>query len=96
MEEFRGSKEFLTLEAAAVSAEGILPRGDGKLEIEANEGRNCCKDFLNQAEALAIALKAKCISRKYRKKFSQAYKVLYKEGNLSYLTEILESAQESI
>lgn len=31
--------------------------------------------------------------REYRSKFSQAYKVLYKEGQLSYLTEILDSAQ---
>jgi len=34
--------------------------------------------------------------RDYRHKFSQSYKVLYKEGQLSYLTEILDSAQEGI
>jgi hypothetical protein len=34
------------------------------------------------------------VSRAYRQNFSQAYKVLYKEGELSYLTEILDSAQE--
>lgn len=34
------------------------------------------------------------VSRSYRQNFSQAYKVLYKEGELSYLTEILDSAQE--
>ena len=34
------------------------------------------------------------IDRSYREGFSQAYKVLYKEGKLSYLTEILDSAQE--
>ena len=34
------------------------------------------------------------MSRDYRSTFSQAYKVLYKEGELSYLTEILDSAQE--
>ncbi len=36
------------------------------------------------------------VSRDYRQHFSQAYKVLYKEGELSYLTEILDSAQEGI
>ena len=36
----------------------------------------------------------KTVSRDYRFNFSQAYKVLYKEGELSYLTEILDSAQE--
>jgi 3-oxoacyl-[acyl-carrier-protein] synthase III len=35
-----------------------------------------------------------CASRKYREQFSKAYKVLYKEGSLCYLTEILDSAQE--
>ena len=34
------------------------------------------------------------VPRTYRSSFSQAYKVLYKEGRLSYLTEILDSAQE--
>jgi hypothetical protein len=33
-------------------------------------------------------------SREYREEFSKAYKILYKEGNLCYLTEILDSAQE--
>ena len=36
----------------------------------------------------------KTANRDYRSNFSQAYKVLYKEGQLSYLTEILDSAQE--
>ena len=38
----------------------------------------------------------KTANRDYRSNFSQAYKVLYKEGQLSYLTEILDSAQEGI
>ncbi len=36
----------------------------------------------------------KTASRDYRKNFSRAYKCLYQTGNLCYLTEILESAQE--
>lgn len=35
-------------------------------------------------------------SREYRKNFSRAYKYLYQEGSLCYLTEILDSAQEGI
>ena len=35
-------------------------------------------------------------SREYREEFSKAYKILYKEGNLCYLTEILDSAQEGL
>jgi len=38
--------------------------------------------------------KACCTGRSYRDQFSKAYKVLYKEGSLCYLTEILDSAQE--
>lgn len=34
--------------------------------------------------------------REYRSDFSQAYMHLYKEGELSYLTEIFDSAQEGI
>lgn len=43
---------------------------------------------------LTQVFKANTVSRDYRSGFSQAYKVLYKEGRLSYLTEILDSAQE--
>jgi hypothetical protein len=41
-------------------------------------------------------LKATTTSREYRKNFSRAYKYLYQEGSLCYLTEILDSAQEGI
>jgi hypothetical protein len=41
-------------------------------------------------------LKVQTSSREYRKNFSRAYKYLYQEGNLCYLTEILDSAQEGI
>src|SRR5574343_938662 len=41
-------------------------------------------------------MKVKTASREYRKYFSRAYKYLYKEGALCYLTEILDSAQEGI
>ena len=40
-------------------------------------------------------MKIRSRNRRYRKKFSNAYKVLYKEGKLCYLTEILDSAQEA-
>jgi hypothetical protein len=39
-------------------------------------------------------MKINTVKREYRSEFSQAYKHLYKEGELSYLTEILDSAQE--
>ena len=36
-----------------------------------------------------------CKDRKARQKFSEAYKIFYKENSLCYLTEILHAAQES-
>ena len=46
-------------------------------------------------EKLSEALEIEIQDRQYRKQFSNAYKVLYKEGKLCYLTEILDSAQEA-
>ena len=43
---------------------------------------------------LKKSLSAKTVSRQYRNDFSKAYRILYKDGSLCYLTEILDSAQE--
>jgi hypothetical protein len=94
LEEFRGSNEFLTLEAAAMNAGDLLLKFNGRLDLDSVDGHNICKTFLNQIEQLVALFKAKCTSKRYRDKFSQTYKVLYKESSLCYLTEILDSAQE--
>ena len=49
---------------------------------------------LRSNSLLIQTYEVKTVGRDYRFNFSQAYKVLYKEGELSYLTEILDSAQE--
>ncbi len=95
LEEFRGSGEFMRLEAAAVAATEVIPKGDGKLDLDTLEGHNSCKNFLGRLEELVLALKVRSAERGYRDAFSQAYKALYKEGALCYLIEILDSAQES-
>lgn len=94
MEEFKESKEFISLEAAAVDAGDLLQKIDGKLDLDSMDGHGSCKKFLEHIEELATQLGIKCATRKYRSNFSQAYKVLYKENSLCYLTEILDSAQE--
>ena len=38
--------------------------------------------------------KAETSNRDYRNEFSNAYRILYNEDSLCYLTEILDSAQE--
>lgn len=65
-----------------------------KFDLDSFEGQNACKKFLTHIEKLCESVEAKISDRQYRKKFSNAYKVLYKEGKLCYLTEILDSAQE--
>ena len=45
-------------------------------------------------EKLILAFKCKTASRDYRNGFSKAYKILYNQESLCYLTEILDSAQE--
>jgi hypothetical protein len=92
MQMFRKSVSFTHLEQAAVSAEQIIQREDDKFDLDSFEGSTSCKKFLGFVEKLSQTLKIKFQNRSYRKKFSNAYKVLYKEGGLCYLTEILDSA----
>lgn len=72
----------------------LKQRPDEKYDLDSEDGQRACKRFLNQIERLCERFKAMCATRKYREQFSKAYKVLYKEGSLCYLTEILDSAQE--
>ncbi len=76
-------------------ADHLKLRSDDKYDLDSKEGQRACKRFLNQVERLCEVFKADSSSRSYRSQFSKAYKVLYKEGTLCYLTEILDSAQES-
>jgi len=82
----------LALEAAAVCATQLIQRNDRKFDLDSPEGQESCKKFLENLEKLFEALGVKASNRKFRQKFSNAYKVLYKEGQLCYLTEILDSA----
>lgn len=72
----------------------LKQRADEKYDLDSEDGQRACKRFLNQIERLCEVFKANCAPRTYREQFSKAYKVLYKEGSLCYLTEILDSAQE--
>ena len=94
LEEFRRSNEFLLLENTAIFGSQLIQRGDNKFDLDSVEGQKTCRKFLTELEKLNLSFKVPCSSRKYRNKFSQAYKVLYKEDTLCYLTEILDSAQE--
>lgn len=73
-------------------ADQIIQRDDQKFDLDSCEGQNSCKKFLTNIEKLCDSLSIKSQNRTYRKAFSNAYKVLYKDGKLCYLTEILDSA----
>ena len=95
IEQFKMSQSFTNLEQAAVCAVQIVQRNDKKFDLDSYEGQNSCKKFLGYIEKLCESMEIKAQNRTYRKTFSNAYKVLYKDGKLCYLTEILDSAQEA-
>jgi len=96
IEEFRRSSNFMLLEHTVMCAGQLVQLSDRNYDLESEEGQRTCKKFLNQVERLCEVFKARTTSRAYRSEFSKAYRVLYKDGSLCYLTEILDSAQERI
>ncbi|OMJ79874.1 hypothetical protein SteCoe_20020 [Stentor coeruleus] len=95
IEEFRSSSDFLLLEHTIICASQLNYLADNRYDLESEQGQRCCKKLLNQIEKLCETFKVPTTSRDYRKNFSKAYRVLYKEETLCYLTEILDSAQEA-
>jgi len=94
IEEFRRSSNFLMIEHTVVCGLKLVLREDNKIDLDSEEGQIQCKKFLNQLERLCEVFQVETICRDYRRGFSKAYRVLYEEGSLCYLTEILDSAQE--
>lgn len=94
LEEFKRSSDFLLLEHTVICSSQLFLRSDQKYDLDSDQGQRSCKKLLNQIEKLAEVFKVKYVPRDYRNNFSKAYRVLYKENSLCYLTEILDSAQE--
>lgn len=94
LEDFRRSSDFLLLENAVMLSSKLMKRNDNKYDLDSSEGQRICKRFLGQIERLWESFNVKTSSREYRSEFSQAYRVLFVDASLSYLTEILDSAQE--
>ena len=72
-----------------------MMKTQGKFDLESEEGNEICRELLEQIENLIKSYKIKFSNRDYRKKFTKAYIFLYEKDSLGYLTEILDSAQES-
>lgn len=94
IEEFRQSSDFLLLEHTVICCSQLVKTEDQKYDLDSDEGQIACKKLLNQIERLCDVFKVDISDRSYRKDFSNAYKVLYIDESLCYLTEILDSAQE--
>ena len=96
LQEFKYSPTYINLEKAFLYANGLnLFKVEGHFDIESEEGGEICRKFLRQIENLMRNLGVKGESREFRKKFSKAYYYLFEDGELCYLTEILDSAQET-
>eukprot|EP00742_Colponemidia_sp_Colp-10_P001722 GILJ01001844.1.p1 GENE.GILJ01001844.1~~GILJ01001844.1.p1 ORF type:complete len:525 (-),score=85.05 GILJ01001844.1:95-1669(-) len=93
-ENFRKSHEFRCLERAVLLSSKLVVRDDDKFDLDSADGQKACKSFLQSIEKLCETFKPVCASREYRREFSKAYRILYREGALCYLPEILDSAQE--
>lgn len=77
---FRKSLYFKALEQAALLGEDVIFRADSeKFDLDSDEGQAVCKNYLGCIERLCSILQIKTSSKKYRDKFSKAYKVLYCE-----------------
>ena len=88
-------KRIIKIGSVAVAGNDLIAKSDSKkLDLDSIEGQNACGRYLSELEELIEVLKVPCASRTYRQHFTQTYQTLYKEGSLSYLAEILDSAQE--
>ena len=90
---FKKSLYYHSIEEAYVNSEKLLTRpSDGKYDLDSEEGQEICRNYLKIIEQISLIYQIKPEDRSYREKFSKAYKVLYNDGELCYLTEILDSA----
>ncbi|CAD8146511.1 unnamed protein product [Paramecium pentaurelia] len=106
LEEFKRQREFYILEKAQHYQNQLIQRDLHKYDLDNPEGQRSCKKYLKTLEEICIVFiyfkysfqiyQVKTLSREYRNSFSKAYKILYKEDRLCYLTEILDSAQEGL
>ncbi|EGR32631.1 hypothetical protein IMG5_076610 [Ichthyophthirius multifiliis] len=94
IEEFKRSYIFMILEQNIILNQRLLQTDYQKFDLDSIIGQKIFKKYLKNIQKLIKVLKCQKGSRKYRSDFSKAYRILFKEGELNYLTEIFDSAQE--
>ena len=96
IDEFKKSELFCLIEKSLNFLEGFTHPYEKQFDVDSSEGQTSCKNFLIILEKMHDSLNTITKSREYRKCFSKAYRILYKENKLCYLTEILDSSQEAV
>lgn len=96
IDEFKKSELFSLIEKSLNFLEGFTHPYEKQFDVDSIEGQASCKNFLIILEKMHYCLNTFTSSRDYRTSFSKAYRILYKENKLCYLTEILDSAQEAV
>ena len=93
---FKQSSWFAHLQEAIYLYDKMDKRADNpdKFDIESENGQKAWSIFLKAVKNLCTSLGIQRSERNYIDKFSNAYKILYKEDNTVYLPEIFDSAQE--
>ena len=94
--QFIKSPQYADLQKAFLYANKLFSlKGENIFEVGTDEGNEICQEFLNQIEVLMHSMNIKGKDRKYRKKFTKAYYLLFEENKLCFLSEIFDSAQEN-
>ncbi len=89
---FKRSSLFIEMERAVQYIDNFTHPYQEAFDLESQEGQHACKGFLRCLEKLFVILEVPFSNRDYRNQFSKAYRILYQENQLCYLTEILDSA----
>lgn len=94
--DIRSSPVFQQIEKAVFFLSIFAPGSSSDFDLDSAESQQACLNFLRASERLQQLLGSRLSSRDYVSRFSKAYRILYKSEGVSYLTEILDSAQEGV
>lgn len=94
MIDFRTEELNKLIEKALAHLGNFAHPYEPQFDVDSEQGQQACKNFLAIVERLQQLLGSRTTCRDYRESFSKAYRILYKDKQLCYLIEILDSAQE--
>jgi hypothetical protein len=95
--EFKRTVVYKSIEQASIIGEGLEFKTESKkLDLDSHSCTQVCSSYLACVERLAThAFEIDLDPKRYRTGFSTSYKLLLqRNGDCSYVTEVLDSAQE--